>query len=183
MSGVTVTVALQDIKKLETESLIVGFYENVRPLKGLAGTLDWLLCGSLSNLILENKLRGSIGDVALLTSRGKVPAKKIFMLGLGPRDGLSTSSLRSAARKAIAISLSAGVNEASIEYVQPPSLSHEDCIRALQTGLLEGAGKHPMNITLLAPDVPAYEKISQLVRKGLQQRPGSDVRPAQPGVG
>ncbi len=175
MSGVSVTVVLQDIRKLETESLIVGFYEDVRPLKGLAGSLDWLLCGSLSNLILENRLRGSSGDIALLTSRGKVPAKKIFMLGLGPREELSSSVLRSAAKKAMSIVLRAGVHETSIEYIHPPSLSHEDCVRALQTGLLEGAGKQPMTISLLAPDAPAYEKISHLIRKESQQHPGSNA--------
>ncbi len=174
-----VTVLLQDIKKLETEALIVGFYENVRPLKGLAGQLDWLLCGSLSSLILNNKLRGSTGDVALLTPRGKVPAKKIFMLGLGPREGLTSSALRSAAKNAVSIVMGAGVREAAMEYVQPPSMSHEDCVRALQTGLIEGAGRHSINITLLAPDAPSYEKISQLLRKSVQHAPGMSAGAAQ----
>ena len=65
MSSVTVKVILQDIKRLATEALIVGFYEDVRPLKGVAGELDWLLCGALSSLVLTEKLRGSLGDVAL----------------------------------------------------------------------------------------------------------------------
>ncbi len=82
----TVKVLLQDIKKLETEALIFGFYENVRPLRDLAGQLDWLLCGSLSHLIINQKLRGSLGEVALVTSRGKVPASKLFMVGLGPKE-------------------------------------------------------------------------------------------------
>ena len=85
MPGLTVNVLLQDIKKLETEALIVGFFEDVRPLKHLAGELDWLLCGSLSNLIIKHKLQGALGDVALLTSQGKMPAQKIFMVGLGRR--------------------------------------------------------------------------------------------------
>ena len=89
-------VIIQDIKKLETDALIVNFFEDVRPLKGLAGELDWLLCGSLSHLILNNKINGSLGDVALLTSQGKIPAKKIFLLGLGPKAGFSPASLRSA---------------------------------------------------------------------------------------
>jgi hypothetical protein len=58
MPGVTMKVILQDIKKLATEALIVGFYEDVRPLKGVAGELDWLLCGSLSSLVLSKKIRG-----------------------------------------------------------------------------------------------------------------------------
>ena len=50
-------VLLQDIKKIETGAIIVGFFEDVRPLKGLAGELDWLLCGALSRLIINKKPR------------------------------------------------------------------------------------------------------------------------------
>jgi hypothetical protein len=173
MPGVTVTVVLQDIKKLDTDALVVGFYENVRPLKGLAGELDWLLCGSLSRLIITNKLSGSLGDVALLTSRGKVPAKKIFMIGLGPREDFSQASLRIAARAAVTISMAAGVSSTAVEYFQPSALTHEDTVRAMHTGLYEGVGKHTMNIALLAPDAGAYEKISHLIHKGTQQRRGT----------
>ncbi len=83
MSSVTVKVILQDIKKLETEALIVGFYEDVRPLKGVAGELDWLLCGALSSLVLTKKLRGSLGDVALAHLAGQGARAKDLPGGVG----------------------------------------------------------------------------------------------------
>ena len=164
MPGLTLTVILQDIKKLETEALIVGFYEDVRPLKGLAGELDWLLCGSLSSLIIKNKMRGSLGEVALLTSRSKVPAKKIFMVGLGPKAGLSPSSLRSAVRTAVSSALDAGVKNTAIEYFQPLTTPSQEEVSALREGLSEGAGGRSVDIALLAPDASAYEKISRLMK-------------------
>ncbi|MDA8422897.1 MAG: hypothetical protein M0Z89_06150, partial [Nitrospiraceae bacterium] len=85
MPGLTVRVIIEDIKNVETEALVVGFFQDIRPLKGFVGQLDWLLCSALSGLLLKNKLHGSLGDVALLTSRGKVPAQKIFLVGLGPK--------------------------------------------------------------------------------------------------
>jgi Cytosol aminopeptidase family, N-terminal domain len=106
MPGVTVKVIIQDIKKLATEALIVGFHEDVRPLKGFAGELDWLLCGALSSLVLAKKLSGSLGDVALVTSQGKVPAQKIFLVGLGSRAGSTLATLKSAARFAAPLSIS-----------------------------------------------------------------------------
>jgi hypothetical protein len=164
MPGLTLTVILQDIKKLETEALIVGFYENVRPLKGLAGELDWLLCGSLSSLIVKDKLRGSLGEVALLTSRAKVPAKKIFMVGLGPKEGLSPSSLRRAVRTAVSSALDAGVHNTAIEYFQQLNMPSQAEVSALQAGLSEGAGGRSVAVALLAPDASAYENISRLVK-------------------
>ena len=164
MPGLTLTVVLQDVKKLETEALIVGFYEDVRPLKGLAGELDWLLCGSLSSLIINNKLSGALGDVALLTSRSKVPAKKIFMVGLGPKEELSPSSLRSGVRTAVSSVLKAGVKNTALEYFQPLNMPCQAEVSALQEGLTEGAAGRSIDIALLAPDASVYEKIAGLIK-------------------
>jgi len=94
MSGVIVKIILQDIKKIDAEALIVGFFQDIRPLKGAAGQLDWLLCGALSSLLIKNKLKGALGEMALLTSQGKVPSQKIFLVGLGAKAGFSILSLR-----------------------------------------------------------------------------------------
>jgi len=163
MPGLTVKVILQDIKKLETEALIVGFHEDVRPLKGLAGELDWLLCGALSNLIIKNKMRGNLGDVALLTSRGKVPAPKIFLVGLGPREEFSPSSLRAAVKTAVSSALGAGVKNAALELFQTPELSTDAGLPAVQQGISAGAGTGQIDIALLAADAAAYETISKLM--------------------
>ena len=159
-----VKVILQDIKKLETEALIVGFNQDVRPLKGLAGALDWLLCGSLSDLILNNKLNGSLGEVALLASRGKVPATKIFMVGLGPKGGISPSSLRNAARIAASSAVGAGVTNMAIEYFYSPDVPYDAVVTALEDGFSEGAKGIPLTVSLLAPDASTYERISRLVK-------------------
>ena len=165
MSGVTVKVILKDIKKLTTEALIVGFYEDVRPLKGIAGELDWLLCGSLSALILKKKLRGSLGDVALVTSRGKVPVQKIFMVGLGPRGGMDQTTLRIAARNAAISAVGAGVRTASIEYFPSSDMPHDSGATALHQGLNEGAGERNLDVLLLVSDAAACEQMSRSLDK------------------
>ncbi len=164
MTGVTVKVIFQDIKKVESDAIVVGFFEDVRPLKGLAGQLDWLLCGSLSDLLLENKLRGSLGDVALLTARQKVPAPKILMVGLGPRSGFSLSTLRNVARTAASSVLGVGATHAALEYLQPSDAPYDSGMSVLREGLREGAGERSLAISLLAPDGEAYEKLSRLVK-------------------
>jgi hypothetical protein len=162
MSGVTVHVILQDIKKVDAEALVVGFFQDVRPLKGAAGQLDWLLCGALSSLLITNKLRGALGDVALLTSRGKVPSQKIFLVGLGTKAGFSTSSLRTAVKTAAACVLGAGVTNAAMEYFQVPGVLSEGTMPAFREGLAEGAGGRSLKISLIAPDEGAYKQLSQL---------------------
>ncbi|OGW40048.1 MAG: hypothetical protein A2010_15285 [Nitrospirae bacterium GWD2_57_9] len=162
MPGITVKVRLQDIKKLETDALIVGFYEDSRPLKNLAGELDWLLCGSLSELIIKRKISGALGDVALFASRGKVPAGKIFMVGLGPLAAVSAVSLREAAKEAIAGSLKAGVKQVAIECFSAPAVPYETIIPALLQGANEGSKGGTISMTILAGDAGSYERISKV---------------------
>lgn len=164
MSGITVKVLLQDVRKLETEALIVGFHEDVRPLRNLAGELDWLLCGSLSDLIIKHKVRGSSGDVALLPSQGKIPARKIFLVGLGSKETMSSDAISSLARTLTSMVIKTGVRNAAMECIPISGMSYEVSIPPLLRGMSEGAGGASFNLTLLAPDSAAYVKISRMTK-------------------
>lgn len=153
----------QDIRKVEAQALVVGCHEDVRPLKGLAGELDWLLCGALSQLLLAERFRGAAGDVALLTPRGKIPAQKIFMVGLGPRRSGSTEEMRSFGRNAARSLAGAGVVHSAMEYAAPPETDDASAVRALTEGLREGGEGAVLDILLLARDAAAYERIARLL--------------------
>jgi hypothetical protein len=155
---------MHDIKKLETEAVAVGFFEDIRPLKGAAGALDWILCGSLSHLIIQNKIRGALGEVALLTTKGKIPAPKVFMVGLGPRSQMTPATLREASRTAATIIAGAGVIRAALDcFPLRTELNGED-LAAVRQGLEEGAGEHALDVVLLAPDAASFERMSRFVR-------------------
>ena len=166
MPGLTVNVLLQDMKKLETDALIVGFFENVRPLAHLAGELDWLLCGALSNLIINQKLCGARGEVALITSRGKVPAEKIFLVGLGPSDAITADSVRSAAGNAVSSAIAAGAKDIALECFSTPVLSVEALVKGILQGAADGSRGRQAAIHLLAPDPSHYDQFSKLVTVG-----------------
>lgn len=159
-------VLLQDIKKIEADAIIVGFFEDVRPLKGFAGELDWLLCGALSRLILAKKIKGSLGDVALLTSQGKLPTQKIFMIGLGKNAEFTPSALRTAAKIAAATAVNAAAAKVAIEFFLPSEVSYDSSVEALTEGLFQGDERRRLDISLLVADAAAYEKISRLLNHG-----------------
>lgn len=147
---------MSDIRNLETEAVIVGFHEDVRPLKGAAGALDWLLCGSLSQLLIQKNVRGNLGEIALLNSKGKIPAPKIFLIGLGPRAELSPSTLRAAARTAAAAVVGAGVTRAGLDLLLQGNVPGNEAVAALREGIAEGAGGRVCDITLIAPDAATF---------------------------
>ncbi len=162
-AAVTVNVVLQDIRKVESDAIVVGIYEDVRPLKGFAGQLDWLLCGALSHLLLTNRMRGSLGEVALCNSREKVPSQKIFMIGLGPRSAFTRHALRAAARTAAASALGAGAGRAAVECFLPPDAA-EAGMSLLQEGFEEGAGGRNLAVSLLAQDKEAFDRLTRHLR-------------------
>jgi hypothetical protein len=157
-------VLMHDIKKLETDAVAVGFFEDIRPLKGAAGALDWILCGSLSHLIIHNKIRGALGEVALLTTKGKIPAPKVFMVGLGPRSQMTPATLREASKQAATIIAGAGVIRAALDCFPLWTGQGEEDLAAVRQGLEEGAGDHALDIALLAPDAASFERMSRFVR-------------------
>jgi cytosol aminopeptidase family protein len=161
MSTLAVSVIFQDIKVVESDAIVVGFFEDMRPLKNLAGQLDWLLCGALSRLIIERRMRGTLGEVALLTNRDKIPAGKIFLVGLGPRLEFNCAALKRVASRTAASVVNAGAQVAALEYFPPVNANYEEGIHALQDGLKEGAGERRLSVSLVTLDKTAYDRISQ----------------------
>jgi len=118
----------------------------------------------LSQLIIQNKVRGALGEVALLTSRGKIPADKIFMVGLGQGKATAPEALRAAARAAAVSAVNAGVARAAMDCFPLGGVPDDDAVAAVREGLAEGAGTHPIDFTLLAPDAAAFERMARVVR-------------------
>ena len=159
-----VDVFLNDILTVPTDAVAVGFYEDVRPLKGAAGALDWILCGALSRLVRERRVRGALGDVALLTSSGKIPAGKVFLFGLGRRGDLAPESLQAAARTVAASLAGAGVRQAVLDFLPLDDAADESGITAVRRGLREGAGGYALSISLLAHNAASFERMSRALR-------------------
>lgn len=77
-------------------SLIICFYyEDERPLKRLAGLIDWKVDCFLSRLIKAGKLSGSEGEVILFASEERFGSTPILICGLGTKRFFSLSTIRS----------------------------------------------------------------------------------------
>ncbi|HEY4222113.1 MAG TPA: M17 family peptidase N-terminal domain-containing protein, partial [Myxococcota bacterium] len=79
---------LQAVDQLEAEALAICLASDVRPLAGLAGVVDWRMCGRLSDLLRRGVITGAAREKVLLPTLGMIPCKRIFLFGWGPRAGL-----------------------------------------------------------------------------------------------
>jgi cytosol aminopeptidase family protein len=68
-------------------SLITAF-EDVRPLRGKAGLVDWRLNGRLSGLIRRSRFNGSRGEALLMPTGGRLDSKELLILGVGAKSAL-----------------------------------------------------------------------------------------------
>jgi hypothetical protein len=77
----------RELKKLEqtqAEVLIAAVMEDEKPPKGVAGMVDWRLCGQLSRLIKQGYFKGALGEVLLLPTKPALPFDKALLFGCGP---------------------------------------------------------------------------------------------------
>lgn len=76
-------ITSDNLDEIENDLALILAYQNVRPLRGQAGLLDWRLNGYLSDLILGNRFQGGMGEALLMPSQGRVGVKELLILGLG----------------------------------------------------------------------------------------------------
>ncbi len=66
--------------------LFATFHENERPLLGLAGVVDWRLCGMISEALRSGAITGAAGEWAYfpISTGGDHPAQRhLFLYGQG----------------------------------------------------------------------------------------------------
>ncbi len=66
----------------------IPVHSDVRPLRGAAGLVDWRLCGHLSRLLLQERLRGDPGERLLIPTR-RLRWRAVLALGVGAAPAFS----------------------------------------------------------------------------------------------
>lgn len=88
---------LPNLRTLDTASaelLACAIWSDERPMRGLAGLLDWRLAGRLSALAKEGLLQGALGEVLLVPGRPQLPFEKVLVFGLGARKAFDDAAFR-----------------------------------------------------------------------------------------
>jgi hypothetical protein len=109
---------LSGLDQLAAESVAVFVFSDVRPLRGVAGFLDWRLCGALSRTLEDGLLVGESGEAMLLPSVGRLGRRRLFVFGLGPEGDCSAEAMRRAVRRAFDVMERAGVRDAAVAAPQ-----------------------------------------------------------------
>ncbi len=82
------------------ESLCLFVTEDERPLQGAAGFVDWRLCGALSRALGASFFQGHPDERLLMPTAGRVPAQRVFAVGLGRQKQVTALGLEHALTRA-----------------------------------------------------------------------------------
>ncbi len=102
------------------EALCCFVTEDERPLSGATGFLDWRLCGQLSKILGSGFFVGAPGDKLLVPSDERVPARKVFAVGLGRAQGVTALGLEHALTQSAAMLTRAGVASVALAFPALP---------------------------------------------------------------
>ncbi len=134
---------LAGLDGLEHEAVALFVPSDVRPLRGVAGFVDWRTNGALSRALLSGSFSGDLGEILLAPTRGRLGPRRFFLFGLGPKNGVTRDALRELCERALSVCERAGVGK--IALAAPEGL--ED--RFLNAAAEVGNGR--VDVVLLSP--------------------------------
>jgi leucyl aminopeptidase len=91
------------IQESDADAIVVNLFEDTQP-GGATKAVDEGLGGAIRDLIDGGDFGGRAGQVAVLYPRGAIPARRVIVVGLGPRDEFDADpadAVRRAAARAI----------------------------------------------------------------------------------
>lgn len=89
-----ITVAQGDIGQQEVDAIIVNLFEDVSISGSTTGEIDKLLGGAISDLIADGEMTGTKGEITVIHTLGKIPPKRVILLGLGKISNFNTNVVR-----------------------------------------------------------------------------------------
>lgn len=90
---------LRRLDQLKSEALALPFFEDVRPLRGAVGLVDWRLGGMVSRVLIRGHATGRETDTLLMPTRHRLPFEKLILFGVGKLEDLDEARFDAVIRR------------------------------------------------------------------------------------
>ena len=112
-----VTVVGQAVGAVSADAVVVGVYADDKKLREPAARLDQASGGALNDVLQAEKFQGKVGGVTHLHTNGKLPSRRVVVVGLGKRADTTAEVLRRAAAAALRRARDLGARTVAIEVL------------------------------------------------------------------
>jgi len=137
---------------------VAAFVGPARPFPGLAGLLDWRLCGAVSRAVLDGTFVPERGEVLLLPGGGRLPARRVVCFGL---PDASAEEAGAAVARAAGVLARAGCRSLAVQL--PGATGGEALLRAW----LEASVRHGLSPQIVLGDPRALARQLAAAAAGL----------------
>lgn len=120
------------------DALVVGIFQDAGPTEGAAGRVDKALGGLLAASLAEERFDGKPAKTTVLHTHGRIPARRIITVGLGPKAGASLDTLRKGAAAAISRARDLHAGHVAFPMIALPPHSAELITQARVEGIILG---------------------------------------------
>lgn len=103
-----IKVVNRSILEVEADAIIVNLFEGVNAPGGATGAVDKALGGAIAAAIVDGEVKGKIGETAIFHTLGKLPARRVVVVGLGKQAEFNLDRVRAAAASAARAARKAG---------------------------------------------------------------------------
>lgn len=128
---------------VDCDAIILNLFEGVKTPCGATGAVDKALGNIISEYVIsKDDFKGKMGETYVIPTYGKIPAKKVILIGLGKQEDFNLNVLREVAAKAVkkAVSFLKAKKVASILHgAGTTGLEAFDCAQMIAEGTLIGA--------------------------------------------
>ena len=130
-----------EVDKISGEALVVSSFEGME--SSLIKKLNKVLGNAVGNLIRDNEFSGKFNQISVLHTEGKIPAKRILLIGLGKKEEFYFDRIRQVSAKASLHIREIGVKNfaTSLHCQDMKGLSKKEIAQAMVEGTLLGLYK------------------------------------------
>lgn len=89
------------VKSIVVDALVIGIYEGVKSLREELQQLDEQIDNTIKNMIRDEEFKGKDSELTVIHTLGKIPAKKIILVGLGKSESFNDEVLRKSSALAV----------------------------------------------------------------------------------
>ncbi|SFT04751.1 leucyl aminopeptidase [Marininema halotolerans] len=107
-------ITKEPVISLAVDCLMVLHTNGGESIRGCAGDVDLALEHRLSQLISEGEITGHYQETVLIHNWGKIPAKRLLVLGLGKDEALTLDKIRDGMAVAVRRARQAGVKQLAL---------------------------------------------------------------------
>ncbi|MEO5656157.1 MAG: M17 family peptidase N-terminal domain-containing protein [Nitrospiria bacterium] len=154
----------EPLARIHADILVMGFFEDVRPLQGLTGQFDWLARGGLSRLIVGGRVSGRLKETILM-ALPTFATPRVMCIGLGKSTTYSYLVLHQVIESLRAAVQEMGVRTAAVEILGAhtrgidAAIAARTCVKAWYA-----AAAAEVDLTLVAPRGTQPRQLEQRLR-------------------